>query len=491
MASAIRTIRHEDRLSLVEHLAELRTRLIVSALALAVAFGICAWQNKALLTIVNAPLSKQTQKQVEKGNGTLGQTAITQKALLGLASVEEREATLLASPAAGLKPAVRAALASYGREIALATARVPKVPQPDKPVTLGIGEPFTASITIAFYFALLLSLPVILFQAYAFVLPAFSPTERKIALPLMLAIPFLFLVGVSFGYFVVFPASVRFFQNFNSSSYNVLVQASAYYRFEALILLAMGLIFQVPVGILAATRAGIVTPKQLRKNRRYAVVVAAVIAALLPGDAITMALETAPLVLLYEISVHLATFMEKRATRRAAADAAASTGPGRRPGPGGDPPTSGGTPPPPPPPPAPTPPASPAPAGGLAPPPSPGPAAGLSPTVTMPVAPAVGALTPTPVPMPPTAPPPAPPPVAAGVPGGSSTGRPAPVASRRPRIPARPSSTGSPPDGGRVAGAGTRPHTSAEPAAPPLAPPPIPPPAPPPRPTDEEDDDAL
>ncbi|HEY5199118.1 MAG TPA: twin-arginine translocase subunit TatC [Solirubrobacteraceae bacterium] len=437
MASAIRTIRHEDRLSLVEHLAELRTRLIVSALALAVAFGFCAWQNKALLSVVNAPLSKQTQKQVEKGNGTLGQTAITQKALLGLASVEEREAALLSSPASGLKSHVRAELAYYDHEIKVATAKVPRVAVADKPVTLGIGEPFTATITIAFYFALLIALPVILFQAYAFVLPAFSPNERKIALPLMLAIPFLFLVGVTFGYFVVFPASVRFFQNFNSSSYNVLVQASAYYRFEALILLAMGLIFQVPVGILAATRAGIVTPKQLRKHRRYAVVVAAVIAALLPGDAITMALETVPLILLYEISLHLASFIEKRANRRVAheaADAAAATapapepGPGQGPGPspgpgqgpGGDPPRSGGAPAPAPLPPAPLPPAP------------------LPPVPTPPIAP------------------PAPPAAAA-----------------------RPAVDG--PSG----------RTPAEPAAPPLAPPPIPPTAPPPRPTEEEDDDAL
>ena len=216
-------------------------------------------------------------------------------------------------------------MAGLDREITAATARIPRTPPADKPVTLGLGEPFTSTITVSFYFALLLALPVILFQAYAFVLPAFSPTERRIALPLMLAIPFLFLIGVLFGYFVVFPASVKFFQNFNSDSYNVLVQASAYYRFEALILLAMGLIFQVPVGILAATRAGIVTPAQLRKNRRYAVVVAAVIAALLPGDAITMALETAPLVLLYEISLRLASFIEKRAGRRTAASAAGAT----------------------------------------------------------------------------------------------------------------------------------------------------------------------
>jgi sec-independent protein translocase protein TatC len=417
MASAIRTIRHEDRLSLVEHLQELRTRLIVSALALAVAFGFCVWQNHALLSVVNAPLAKQTRKQVEKGNGTLGQTNLADKAILRLAAIDKERDALLSSAASGLNPSVATAIAALDKQITAAVARIPRTAVADKPVTLGIGEPFTSTITVSFYFALLISLPVILFQAYAFVLPAFSPKERMIAMPLMMAIPVLFMIGVAFGYFVVFPASVRFFQNFNSSSYNVLVQASAYYRFEALILLAMGLIFQVPVGILAATRAGIVTPKQLRKNRRYAVVVAAAIAALLPGDAITMALETAPLVLLYEISVQLATFLEKRAIRRAAA--APSAGPAPPPpapgDPGPPPPprvTPSPTPPPPPPMPPtapiartgapPTPPASPTP---TPPPPAPAPAPAASQSGN-PADPAAPPLAPPPIP--PTAPPPRP-----------------------------------------------------------------------------------
>ncbi len=119
-------------------------------------------------------------------------------------------------------------------------------------------------------------------------LPAFSPDQRRVATPLMLAIPFLFAAGVMFGYFVVLPAAVRFFQNFNSDQFNVLVQASQYYHFAAVVLLAMGLLFQVPVGVLAATRAGIVTTGQLRRNRRYAVLACGAIAALLPGDAITL-----------------------------------------------------------------------------------------------------------------------------------------------------------------------------------------------------------
>ena len=103
---------------------------------------------------------------------------------------------------------------------------------------------------------MILSLPVLLYELYGFLLPAFSPEQRRVATPLMLAIPFLFVAGVLFGYFVVLPAAVRFFQNFNSDQFNVLVQASQYYHFAAVMLLAMGLVFQMPVAILAATRAG-------------------------------------------------------------------------------------------------------------------------------------------------------------------------------------------------------------------------------------------
>ncbi len=327
MATAIRTIGHEDRLSLVDHLEELRTRLIVSAIAIAIAFGVCLWQNHALLEIINRPLDKQTQKQVEKGNGPLGQTALAQQGVLGVARDVQSIASTLADPASKLPPATRAALAAEIPRLQADVAKIPRVPQGNKPVTLGIGEPFTTTLGVTFLFALVLSLPIILFQLYGFVLPAFSPNERRIALPLLAAIPVLFAIGVLFGYFVVLPAAVRFFQNFNSGQFNVLVQAGPYYKFAATILLAMGLVFQVPVAILAATRAGIVTPEQLRHNRRYAIVACAAIAAFLPGDAITLLLETVPLYLLYEASILLASFVERRARKREGQTPGAGGGP--------------------------------------------------------------------------------------------------------------------------------------------------------------------
>jgi sec-independent protein translocase protein TatC len=302
---------HEDTISTVGHLDELRTRLILSLVAIAVAFGLCFWQNNRLLHVIDRPLARQTQAQVRAGHGPLGATysvarstrdvAVQLGAVIGVVSRNQ-------------PPGARAALKQVERRLQhdIATLSIP--PAGDKPVTLGIGEPFTTTVTISFVFALVLALPFVLYQAYAFLMPALHPDERRHLRPLVLSIPFLFIAGVVFGYFVVLPAAVHFFQNFNSDQFNVLVQANQYYRFAATTVLAMGLLFQVPVGIVAVTRAGLVTPQRLRKNRRYAVLACGAVAAVLPGDAVTLLLETVPLYLLFELGVLLASFGNRKIT---------------------------------------------------------------------------------------------------------------------------------------------------------------------------------
>jgi sec-independent protein translocase protein TatC len=231
----IKPISHEDRLTVVDHLDELRSRILVSLLAFGAAFGLCTWQNDVILEIAKEPLD--------------------------------------------------------GKE----------------PVTLGVAEQFTTTLMVSAYAGLLLALPVVLYQVYAFVLPAFSPGERKVALPLLLIVPFLFVAGVAFSYFVVLPPAIDFLLDFNADEFNTQIRAREYFSFVLLSLLALGLLFQVPVAILALTRLGITTPQQLRENRRYAVVAIAVVAALLPTiDPITLLLEMVPLIVLYELSILLA-----------------------------------------------------------------------------------------------------------------------------------------------------------------------------------------
>lgn len=233
----VKPISHEDEVSLVEHLDELRARIVVSIAVFGVTLALCFWQNHLLLEVANGPLPHDH----------------------------------------------------------------------DKLITFGVTEPFTTSMTVAAYGAIILSLPIILFQLYAFLLPAFSKQQQRQVLPLLLMIPVLFIAGVAFGYFVVLPAAAKFLLNFNDSQFNIQVRAKDYYGFFAQTLVACGVVFQVPVGVLAATRLGIVRVDQLTGNRRYAYLGCAVVAAALPGvDPVSMLLETAPLIALYELSIILA-----------------------------------------------------------------------------------------------------------------------------------------------------------------------------------------
>ncbi len=309
MATAIRMIGHEDRLTLVDHLEELRTRLIVSLAVLGVAFGICLWQNHALLRVMNKPLQTETKKQVANGDGTVGQANLAQQGLLKTAQTMQALIGELATPGSGLSARMRAEVRPLSAQLKSDVAKIPRSPSGLDPVTVGIAEPFTTTITVTLYFALIVSLPVILFELYGFILPALAPHERRVAMPLLAAVPFLFAAGVAFGYFVVLPAAVRFFANFNSEEFNVLVQASPLYSFEATILLAMGLVFQVPVAVLGATRLGLITPRQLRRGRPFAFAGCAAVAAFLPGDVLTLLLETVPLYLLYEVSILIAALV--------------------------------------------------------------------------------------------------------------------------------------------------------------------------------------
>jgi sec-independent protein translocase protein TatC len=244
----IKAAAFDERLTLVEHLDELRTRIIISAATLGVAFALCLWQNHLLLDIANGPL-----------------------------------------------------------------------PGGFEPLTFSPSEPFMTTLTLSLYGAILLSLPVLLYQLYAFILPAFTPHEKRTLLPLLLAVPFLFVAGVVFAYFVVTPAAVNFLLNFNDDQFNIQVRAREYYSFFALSLIAVGLLFQIPIAILAVTRLGIVSVDDLTKNRRYAILVIAVLAMLLPGtDPITMLISMLPLIVLFEASLIIARVADRRRAETAA-----------------------------------------------------------------------------------------------------------------------------------------------------------------------------
>jgi sec-independent protein translocase protein TatC len=313
VATRLRPIGHEDRLSVVDHLDELRTRLLICGVTLGIAFAFCFWQNHALLNLLNKPLENSTPTtQKHAGNGRLANAASAQAELrLGIAEASRGAAQ--AQRSRRLDPDAKAGLGHLTHGLDVAARALPKTVPKREPITTGVGEPFTTTLTVALYFALLFSLPVLLFQGYSFILPAFSPTERRGALPIMLMVPFLFIGGVLFAYFLVLPPAISFLQNFNDQSFDVLIQAKPYYTFEIFTLLALGLMFQLPVGALAMQRVGIISARTLTHNWRYAIVIIAVVAAALPGvDPVTTALEMVPLLGLYGLSILLLKLSARR-----------------------------------------------------------------------------------------------------------------------------------------------------------------------------------
>jgi sec-independent protein translocase protein TatC len=319
VAKALRPIGHDDRLSIVDHLDELRTRLIIWGVALVVAFGFCFWQNQRLLDALNRALPDTPATSQNHISGLTGDSVNERKGLLKAAAADKQLAASTANPAlkqsylqaaAGLTEAAQALPASTGKRL---------------PITIGVGEPFTTTLTVAAYFALLITLPVLLYQVYAFVIPALNPEEKRVALPVMLAAPALFLAGAAFAYFFVLPPAVHFLQGYNSQNFDILVQAKTYYKFQIFTMLGVGLAFQLPLALLALHRLGVINGSTLTQHWRYATVIMAVIAAAMPGaDPVSTAFEMLPLVVLYLASIVMLKIADRRAAARAATESASS-----------------------------------------------------------------------------------------------------------------------------------------------------------------------
>jgi sec-independent protein translocase protein TatC len=321
MPQALRPIGHDDRLSVVEHLDELRTRLIVCGVALAVAFGLCFWQNHALLKVLNRALPHTSSSEVQRGLAAVpNETARLRDAFSQIAS---GAATVAASP--GLSAQARQGVAQMERGAKAGLHALPRTTPTaqEKPITIGVGEPFMTTLAVCAYFALLFTLPLLIYEGYAFVIPALNQEERRVAIPLMVVAPLLFVSGVVFAYAIVLPPAVHFLQGYNSQNFDILVQARTYYTFEILTMLGIGLAFQLPLGLLALQRLGVINSRTLTRHWRYAVVIIAIIAAAMPGaDPVTTALETTPLLVLYVASIVLLKIADRRAAARAAAELA-------------------------------------------------------------------------------------------------------------------------------------------------------------------------
>ena len=190
------------------------------------------------------------------------------------------------------------------------------LPDDKKLVTLGVTEPFTTSVKVSMIAALALALPVVLWQAWAFFAPAVQPHFERVILVFVVLATALFVIGVAFMYTIVLPRALDFLTSYDANIYDIQIRASYYYTFAAMTLLAGGLAFLMPIFILGLVRLRVLTSGRLRANRRIAYVALLMFAILLPTvDPVSLAFETIPLLILFEMSIWLSVFMERRWNR--------------------------------------------------------------------------------------------------------------------------------------------------------------------------------
>ncbi|HEV2711719.1 MAG TPA: twin-arginine translocase subunit TatC [Gaiellaceae bacterium] len=187
------------------------------------------------------------------------------------------------------------------------------LPNDKQIVTLGVTEPFTTAVKLSFYAAVAAAFPVLVWQAWSFLAPAIERGRQRVIARFVALATVLFAGGMAFSYFVVLPLALRFLTNYDDNLYNVQIRASYYLSFAALMIFATGLVFQLPIFVVALVRIGVLTTDQLRRNRKLAYVVLLGAAILLPTvDPVSLAFEVAPLWLLFEGSIWLSVLLERR-----------------------------------------------------------------------------------------------------------------------------------------------------------------------------------
>lgn len=239
-----RRLGHGEEATLVEHLDELRTRLIVAAAAVVLGTIAAFVFQHDILHWLNAPLPRKRQDQ-------------------------------------GL-------------------------------LTLGVAEPFLTTFKVSIWVGVGAATPVVLWQLWGFLAPTVAQRTQRALIGFVAFASVLLAGGVAFGYYLVLPKALSFLTNYNDQTFNIQIQASNYYDFVLLVLVAMGIVFELPIFVLALVKLGIVTAHKLLHSRRIGYFVVAIVAVALPGiDPVTTTLEAIPLFALYEGSIWLAVLFER------------------------------------------------------------------------------------------------------------------------------------------------------------------------------------
>lgn len=195
----------------------------------------------------------------------------------------------------------------------LADPLLAKLPAGGQLVAIDVASPFFAPIKLAFFVALIVSMPVLLYQAWAFVAPGLYKHERRLAKPLLVSAVVLFYLGCAFAYFVMLPAVFAFLTATTPSGVAMMTDISRYLDFVLIIFLAAGMSFEMPIAVIVLVSLGVVQPAQLRQSRGYVIVGIFVVAAIItPPDALSQLMLGIPMMLLYEVGVIAASAIARR-----------------------------------------------------------------------------------------------------------------------------------------------------------------------------------
>lgn len=178
------------------------------------------------------------------------------------------------------------------------------MPEGDRLIFTSLPEMFLTYLKVAFISGVLLASPLIFYEMWMFIAPGLYQKEKQFAVPFVACSTVLFVSGALFGYFVVFPFGFRFFMGFSNEYVQALPSVKQYFSFSIKLLFAFGVVFELPVVIFFLTKMGILTPDQLKKKRKYAILMAFVFGAILtPPDVITQVFMALPLMVLFEIGI--------------------------------------------------------------------------------------------------------------------------------------------------------------------------------------------
>jgi len=253
----------EEKLPLTEHLSELRQRLIKSLIAVLIGFGLSFNFSERLFRLLTLPLRSDL----------------------------------------------------HFKTVSPYIEFLPKDSPIQKLVFLAPAEAFWMNIKVAMVAGIVLALPVALYQLWKFIAPGLMPSEKKYVGPFVVAGTLLFLIGAVFCFTVILPFAMGFLLTYKTASLTPMISVGSYVDFCLKFLISFGAIFELPIVILFLTRAGVVTPKALAKNRKYAVLVAFILAAILTPtpDAFNQTLMAVPIILLYETGIIISKiFMRKK-----------------------------------------------------------------------------------------------------------------------------------------------------------------------------------